>query len=88
MKKTISEIEKLAINRYSNFKALSREEQIRYFLRELRKMLDKKIHIEADIKDVLYYIKLNNYVIDNYAIKLIEDNNINKIELIKLMEEI
>ena len=29
---------------------------------------------------------LNNYVFDSYVLKLIEDNNINKEEIIKKME--
>ena len=38
-------------------------------------------------KDILYFIELNNNKIDNYVIKLIEDNKLNKKEILELIEK-
>ena len=69
------EIEKLVLNKYSN---LTIEEQNKYIINEVRKILDNNIKIDMNINDIKYYLELNNYKIDSYVLKLIEDNKINK----------
>ena len=78
------EIEKIVLNKYSK---LDIKEQKEYLIKEVKRIIDNNIKIDMNINDIKYYLELNDYKIDSYIIKLIEDNKINKEELLKIMEE-
>ena len=77
------EIEKIVLNKYSK---LDIKEQKEYLIKEVKRIIDNNIKIDMNINDIKYYLELNDYKIDSYIIKLIEDNKINKEELLKIME--
>ena len=77
------EIEKIVLNKYSK---LDIKEQKEYLIKEVKRIIDNNIKIDMNINDIKYYLELNNYKIDSYVLKLIEDNKINKEELLKIME--
>lgn len=78
------DIEKLVLNKYSK---LDNKEQKEYIIKEVRNVLDNNIKIDMNVKDILYYLELNNNKIDNYVIKLIDDNKINKKEILDIIEK-
>ena len=77
------EIEKIVLNKYSK---LDKEEQNKYLIKEVQKIINNNIKIDMNINDIKYYLELNNYKIDSYVLKLIEINKINKEELLNIME--
>ena len=69
------EIEKIVLNKYSK---LDIKEQKEYLIKEVKRIIDNNIKIDMNINDIKYYLELNDYKIDSYIIKLIEDNKINR----------
>ena len=78
------DIEKIILNKYSK---LDIKEQNKYLIAETRKILDNNIKINMNYEDILHFIELNNNKIDNYVIKLIEDNNLNKKQILEIIEK-
>ena len=80
----LSSIEKTISYKRLNLK---RSEYNKHFLEEIKKCLINNIYIKVNMDDVIYLINLNYEVnkrlLDDYLVKLINQNKINKYQLLE-----